>query len=378
MAEYYTVLTNKGAEKVASYLAGGPRIELTLIAVGDGGGSSFYTSYSRPQLRARTSLVNQRWADALYLVEKDADNPAWVITEGRVPAETGGWYIREVGIFDKAGDLIAIGVYPETYKPVLSNGIGTDLTIRSIIEVGDATSVTITIDPSVVQATREWVHQHKVDKSQLGNKADQLFTPRVLDEQGIEGSSIAGNYYIKNLAVVGNGRYILLFEFEDDTPVRRVSGTFYGNPYSDKFGQYTPNYGLKFNVNVFKPANSKTVKGNLTCHSVDGTVDYQLREVDYAGKRYLAIDRKDSSNTNRLLFKGTFVGFITADEDTFLEININSTKLTPLDFINFAGYERVRSAVPIDYHPGSITVGGSQIWHSGNTLIDSNGFIKQA
>jgi NOL1/NOP2/fmu family ribosome biogenesis protein len=161
MAEFYTVLTYTGAQKVADALSGGPAVNLVAIAVGDGGGASFYDDYSRQQLRGRTSLVNQRWTDELYLVAKDPDNPAWVTTEGRVPVDVGGWYIREVGIFDAAGDLIAIGVYPETYKPLLDQHVGTDLTVRAIIEVGDADSVTITIDPSVATATRDWVYQQQ-------------------------------------------------------------------------------------------------------------------------------------------------------------------------------------------------------------------------
>lgn len=157
MAEYYTVLTYVGAAKVADALSGGPQINLTSMAVGDGGGSDFYDNYTRQQLRERSSLVSQNWQDDLYLAEKDPSNPAWVRVEGQVPVSEGGWYIREIGIFDSDGDLIAFGVYPETYKPVLDQQFGADLTLRTIIEVGDADSVTITIDPSIAQATREWV-----------------------------------------------------------------------------------------------------------------------------------------------------------------------------------------------------------------------------
>lgn len=156
MAEYYTTLTNIGADKVAAAMSGGPALHLAQMAAGDGGGASFYDQYDRDALKQRTHLVNQRWADDLNLVDQDPQNPAWVVTEGLIPTHVGGWYIREVGVFDIEGDLIAIGVYPETYKPV-ATAVEADLLIRSILEVGDAASVELKIDPSQVFATRAWV-----------------------------------------------------------------------------------------------------------------------------------------------------------------------------------------------------------------------------
>ncbi|MDN7131773.1 phage tail protein [Halomonas sp. MC140] len=174
MSEYYTVLTHLGAQKVAAAIAGGPALELTDLVVGDGGGGHFYENHDREALKARSSLINQRWSGPLYLVDKDPQNPAWAITEGQVPVDVGGWYIREVGIQDRTGDLIAIGVYPETYKPVLAAQIGADLTLRSIIEVGDANTVTLKIDPSVVQATREWVNAQFAEKSSIAPQPHKL------------------------------------------------------------------------------------------------------------------------------------------------------------------------------------------------------------
>lgn len=156
MADYYTILTNTGHAKVFAALSGGPALRLARIAAGDGGGSGFYDEYDRDALRQRTTLVNQQWIDDLNLVDVDPENPAWIITEGLIPTAVGGWYIREVGIFDDDGDLIAIGVYPETYKPI-ATAVEADLLIRSIIEVGDADSVELRIDPSQVMATRAWV-----------------------------------------------------------------------------------------------------------------------------------------------------------------------------------------------------------------------------
>lgn len=156
MADYYTMLTTKGLAKVVAALSGGPALQPQSMAVGDGGGPNFYDQYDRDALKQRSSLVNQHWSDDLNLVDVDPNNPAWVVTEGLIPTQVGGWYIREVGIFDIAGDLIAIGVYPETYKPI-ATAVEADLLVRSILEVGEASVVQLKIDPSQVMATRAWV-----------------------------------------------------------------------------------------------------------------------------------------------------------------------------------------------------------------------------
>ncbi|MGP9500267.1 phage tail-collar fiber domain-containing protein [Halomonas sp. AOP43-D1-4] len=164
MAEYYTTLTTQGLAKVVAALSGGPALQPHSMAVGDGGGPSFYDQYDRDALKQRSSLVNQHWADDLNLVDVDPNNPAWVITEGLIPTHVGGWYIREVGIFDVAGDLIAIGVYPETYKPV-ATAVEADLLVRSILEVGEAAAVQLKIDPSQVMATRAWVLESAIPQA---------------------------------------------------------------------------------------------------------------------------------------------------------------------------------------------------------------------
>lgn len=174
MANYYTILTHTGKDKVAAAMSGGPALQLAQMAVGDGGGPGFYDQYDRDTLKGRNTLVNQQWVEDLNLVDQDPQNPAWVITEGLIPTHVGGWYIREVGIFDLAGDLIAIGVYPETYKPV-ATAVEADLLVRSILEVGDADNVELKIDPSQVMATRAWVLEVAVPQAMvaLDDKVDE-------------------------------------------------------------------------------------------------------------------------------------------------------------------------------------------------------------
>ncbi|MGO2242241.1 MAG: phage tail-collar fiber domain-containing protein [Halomonas sp.] len=196
MAEYYTTLTNIGADKVAAAMSGGPALHLAQMAAGDGGGASFYDQYERATLKQRTHLVNQRWADDLNLVDQDPHNPAWVITEGLIPTQVGGWYIREVGVFDIEGDLIAIGVYPETYKPV-ATAVEADLLIRSILEVGDAASVELKIDPSQVFATRAWVVDVAIPKALtiLDDKVDEADSHADRAEIARDGAFVNADVY---------------------------------------------------------------------------------------------------------------------------------------------------------------------------------------
>lgn len=157
MPQFYTVLTETGQAKMANAIALGTTINIAELAVGDGGGTL-------PQPDSdRTTLVNQVRIAPVNRVDTDPDNPAWLIVEQVLPPEVGGWTIREVGLFDDAGDLIGYGNYPETYKPVLSEGSGRTLTIRMVLEVSDTAAVTLLVDPSVVLATRKYVDQERAE-----------------------------------------------------------------------------------------------------------------------------------------------------------------------------------------------------------------------
>lgn len=148
MNEYYTLLTTIGQAKIAAAIASEASVNLVTLAVGDAG----YTPSA-----SQTSLVHQVWSAGLSAVSSDTENDGWVVAEGIIPPEDGGFYIREVGLFDADGDLIAIAKFPETYKPVLESGSAKDLYLRIILEVGSAAAVTLNVDPSLVLATREFV-----------------------------------------------------------------------------------------------------------------------------------------------------------------------------------------------------------------------------
>lgn len=161
MADYYTVLTTVGENKLANASVTGPRVRPATVAVGDGGGPSFYDDYGRTALKARTTLVNERFRTSVNDLRTEADNPNWIVVDGVVPANEGGYNIREVGVIDEDGDLIAIGRFPQTFKPVLASGAFQDMIVRIIMEVSDVESLVLQVDPSAVLATRSFVLEQR-------------------------------------------------------------------------------------------------------------------------------------------------------------------------------------------------------------------------
>ncbi len=150
-AKYYAILTNQGAAKLAAATALGTQIHITQMAVGDGNGS-----LPTPDA-TQTQLLNQKRIGAVNTLTVDAANANQVIAEQVIPENEGGYWIREMGLFDDDGVLIAIANCPETYKPLLQEGSGRTQTIRMTLIVSSTAAVTLKIDPSLVLATRKYV-----------------------------------------------------------------------------------------------------------------------------------------------------------------------------------------------------------------------------
>lgn len=164
MAEnFYTILTNVGKAKIANATALGTKVNLTHLAVGDSNGS-----YYNPT-QEQTALKHEVWRGAINSIKIDDQNPNWLIVEIVIPADVGGFTVREAGVFDDQGDLIAIGKYPETYKPVLASGSAKDLFVRMILEVTNAATVTLKVDPSIILATKKDLDAHTSRKDNPHN-----------------------------------------------------------------------------------------------------------------------------------------------------------------------------------------------------------------
>lgn len=149
--KYFALLTNIGAAKLANATALGAQVEITQMAVGDGNGA-----LPTPNL-AQTALTNEQRRAQLNMLTIDPVNTNQIIAEQVIPEDVGGWWIREIGLFDKDGDMIAVANCAETYKPKLQEGSGRVQVIRVILIVSSTEAVTLKIDPSVVLATRKYV-----------------------------------------------------------------------------------------------------------------------------------------------------------------------------------------------------------------------------
>lgn len=148
---YYALLTTIGAGKLANATALGTTLKITQLALGDGGGNVPTPDASR------TQLVNEVRRAPLNRLSIDPANSAQIIAEQVIPEDVGGWWIREMGLYDEAGVLIAYANCAPSYKPQLAEGSGRTQTVRIVLIVSNAASVELKIDPSVVLATREYV-----------------------------------------------------------------------------------------------------------------------------------------------------------------------------------------------------------------------------
>ncbi len=149
--KFYTLLTDIGAAKLASAAALGVPLKITHMAVGDGGGT-----LPTPDSK-QTVLVNEKRRAALNMLYIDPQNSSQIIAEQVIPENEGGWWIREVGLFDESGALIAVGNCPESYKPQLAEGSGRTQTVRMVLITSSTDNITLKIDPAVVLATRKYV-----------------------------------------------------------------------------------------------------------------------------------------------------------------------------------------------------------------------------
>jgi len=165
--KYLAILTNQGAARLANAVALGTKLNITQMAVGDANGV-----LPTPD-PAQTKLINQKRIASINTLSADPNNASQIIAEQIIPENEGGFWIREIGLFDDEGVLIAIANCPETYKPLLQEGSGRTQTIRLVLIVSSAASVTLKIDPAVVLATRQYVDNKVIEvKSYTDDKLE--------------------------------------------------------------------------------------------------------------------------------------------------------------------------------------------------------------
>ncbi|URU67697.1 tail fiber protein [Escherichia coli] len=170
--KFYTLLTDIGAAKLASAAALGVPLKITHMAVGDGGGV-----LPTPDSK-QTALVNEKRRAALNMLYIDPQNSSQIIAEQVIPENEGGWWIREVGLYDESGALIAVGNCPESYKPQLAEGSGRTQTVRMVLITSSTDNITLKIDPAVVLATRKYVDDKISEHEQSRRHPDASLTAK--------------------------------------------------------------------------------------------------------------------------------------------------------------------------------------------------------
>lgn len=148
---FITIHTNHGLQALARAESTGTQILLTHMAVGDGNGNPV------TPIPTQTQLVRERFRATINRVYQDANDPLRFTAELVVPASTGGFTLREVGVFDSDGSLFAVGNLPATYKPVDSEGAYSDTVVRLDFLVSNASTITLQVDPNVVVVTQQWI-----------------------------------------------------------------------------------------------------------------------------------------------------------------------------------------------------------------------------
>ncbi|MCS0536848.1 phage tail protein [Citrobacter portucalensis] len=165
--KFKTIITTAGAEKLAAAtVPGGKKVSITVMAVGDGGGTL-------PEPNAgQTKLINEVWRHALNKISQDSRNSNYIVAELVIPPEVGGFWMRELGLYDDEGILIAVANMAESYKPELAEGSGRAQTCRMVIIVSSIALVELSIDSTMVMATQDYVDDKLAEHEKSRNHPD--------------------------------------------------------------------------------------------------------------------------------------------------------------------------------------------------------------
>lgn len=214
MAQYSAVFTTYGTQQLAKAIANNKPLTATHFAVGDGNGNAVTVSASQER------LVNEKYRATISAVSLDPRNNKQVIFELTIPEDIGGFYIREMGVFDENNKLVAYANCPESFKPTLASGSGKVQVMRMILLVASSNAVTLTVDDSVIFVTRGQLtpktitansangfdntgHSHAIDKASTTNPGIvQLTSDTGLDSENLGLTAKAGKKLAQMIAVV--------------------------------------------------------------------------------------------------------------------------------------------------------------------------------
>ncbi|EIF2663565.1 tail fiber protein [Escherichia coli] len=205
--KFKTVITTAGAAKLAAATApGGRKVNITTMAVGDGGGKLPVPD------AGQTGLIHEVWRHALNKISQDKRNSNYIIAELVIPPEVGGFWMRELGLYDDAGTLIAVANMAESYKPALAEGSGRSQTCRMVIIVSSVASVDLTIDTTTVMATQDYVDDKIAEHEQSRRHPDASLTAKGFTQLSSATNSTSETFAATPKAVkaaydLANGKY---------------------------------------------------------------------------------------------------------------------------------------------------------------------------
>lgn len=154
-SNFYTIVTKIGQAKIANAISFGTRVIFSTMKIGDSNGQ-----YYEPT-EDQTSLVHEVYEVGINQITVDSDNPNWIHIEAIIPSTIGGFYIREYGVYDTDGDLIAICKCAETYKPIISDGSTKELILDMVIAVINTDVIELKVDPSIIFANKQDITELK-------------------------------------------------------------------------------------------------------------------------------------------------------------------------------------------------------------------------
>ena len=214
MAQYSAVFTTYGTQQLAKAIANNKPLTATHFAVGDGNGNAVTVSASQER------LVNEKYRATISAVSLDPRNNKQVIFELTIPEDIGGFYIREMGVFDENNKLVAYANCPESFKPTLASGSGKVQVMRMILLVASSNAVTLTVDDSVIFVTRgqltpqtitansangvdQYGHSHAIDKASTTKPGIvQLTNDTGLDSENLGLTAKAGKVLAQGIAAL--------------------------------------------------------------------------------------------------------------------------------------------------------------------------------
>ncbi|WP_226052453.1 phage tail protein [Dickeya chrysanthemi] len=389
--KYTALLTQVGADRLANAIALGKQLEIARMGVGDGGGV-----LPTPDA-TQTKLINEKRRAALNSLSIDPANANQIIAEQVIPENEGGFWLREIGLYDADDNLIAVANCPETYKPQMQEGSGRVQTVRMIVAISQAQAVSLNIDPAVVLASRQYVDNMadgKLAKAQNG--ADIVDKAQFIENLGVRSAfsgvigmtrnatmnipsvSSSATYtadeIIVGTALGGNQYRIGLFRQTIDLAKNGVGGMDTGT---------VPDEGF---VGIYVIYNPVTMTSGLL--AVNAT-SVKLPEIysgtnmpdGYTASALLTVVPVNAGKFTVLSVRERYVYIspkrVYSTLKTTTDFNISISSFTPLNTKSLSGYIRQTSTASGVL---SMTIAGSKNVLSGQQMtgyVTENGLISQ-